>query len=159
MRKLAILSILLLSVVAGRSQTITKFQLNAIYGKGNIVYYPTVDILWITKSAFTAKAYPAENTLWTRYMPATTTSTVATVSKGAFDSLKVQFDALAVKVKTLETTTQTVSLPSSVKVSQNGFAILKVVNDSTVVIPSFIPSNDIDFIVTENTIQPILKKH
>lgn len=144
------------------AQVATKFQIKAIYGKGDVVYYPTTDVFWIAKSAFTAKTYPVEGTLWTRfYYPGPVANTTSTVSRSSFDSLLLRLDSVSTRIKKLEAlpTPKAVEPSSTVKISRWGAALVKPINDTTLVIPSFIPSNDIDFVITDSTIQPILKKH
>lgn len=170
MKHLTITIILFAIALAASSQVSTKFQMNAIYGKGNVVYYPTPDVFWITKSAFTAKAAPVEGALWTRfYYPGPTTNTTSTVNKSSFDSLLNSFNNLSSifntltdRLKSVETKQQqpaAQNLNSVIKISQFGAALLKVSSDSLLNVRSLIEGPDIGFLLTDSTIQPILKKH
>lgn len=166
MKKLvtAFLSVFVIVNMQAKAQTATKFQINAIYGKGNVAYYPD-NVFWITKSAFTAKAYPVEGTLWDRfYYP----GTEPTVKKTTFDSLLTSFNDLTSKFNGLSTRFSTLeskqlaadtsNQTSTFKISQLGYSLLKVVDNKTIIVRSLIPGDDYDFQVTDSTIKPI-KKH
>jgi hypothetical protein len=154
--KAFLLAILLFGLSRGaRSQE--AFIMGKTYPVGWVVYYPA-NVFWITKAAFNAKSYPAENRYWTRYYYPTTTP--QTVTKSAFDSLLNRFDSIAARIKTIETKQQNPSAPnftSKIKISQQGASLLYVKNDSELILRSFIPGDDYTWGLTDSTIKPIKK--
>lgn len=63
--KLVLTLLILLATSAISAQV--EFKLKTTYTQGFVVYYPTPATMWITKRAFKAGSYPAENAYWTRY--------------------------------------------------------------------------------------------
>lgn len=166
-----LLIILLFASLSAKAQE--PFVLNKSYPIGWVVTYPNDTTMWISKTAVKATAYPVENVYWTRYhrpvptpIPAPTpvpTPIPATtgVQRSTFDSLLSRVDSLSTRFKSLETKQQTIDigrLSSLIKVSQKGFPLLYMVDDTTIMVRSLIPGDGIDFETTESTIKPIIKQ-
>lgn len=160
MRKL-LLTILLIGVLSVKGQELFK---PGYFLKGTIVK-DDAGVLWKAKVSVNAKAAPKTGTYWelvtTAPIPVPLPVPITTyVKQASFDSLLQQFNFLSDRVKKVEAKqSEPTELTSILKFSQLGAGLLKIVNDSTTIGRSFIPSQDIDFIITDTTIQPVLKKH
>lgn len=159
----ALLTILLFAAVSAQAQE--PFQLGRTYPVSYVVTYPNASTMWISKTSVVAKTYPVEGASWTRYTPpvvkqSTPPADITSVTRATIDSLNAllarangKLDSLAARMKVVENPPGSLTF----KYSLLGTPLLKIINDSTAIIPALVAGAGISLDTTANQI--IIKRN